>query len=90
MILVSAVIAFPQRCRVIARMRSGDWALPDGTAMDLQILPGTAFTQWWIVLRLGRADGRSATLRLWRDAWSVGDWRALQISLREYRRPPGS
>jgi hypothetical protein len=88
LIVLSAVIAYPQRSRVLARAHNGSWALPEESRMDLQILPGTHYTRWWAILRFGGTDRQSHTLRLWRDTWSAADWRALLIRLREHRRPP--
>jgi hypothetical protein len=86
LIVSSALIALPQTCRVVARLHNGAWLLPGLNAAELRMLPGTRYTRWWIVLRLGSAQCKAHTLQLWCDAFTADDWRALQISLREHRR----
>lgn len=90
LIISSALFAVPQSCRVVARLRSGAWLLPGLHSAELRMLPGTRYTRWWIVLRLGSAQCKAQRLQLWCDAFTADDWRALQISLRECRRQADS
>jgi hypothetical protein len=86
LVIVCALRSRPRRCPRFMTARDGSWELPDELLNDLQILPATRFTQWWVDLQLGRSDGVQRSLRLWRDSLEPGDWRQLLILLREHRR----
>ncbi len=85
---VHAAVRFPDTRVVLARSGDGRWSIPAQGLFDLELGTGTSFAASWVLLQLVSRD-RSLRLVLLRDQLGVGDWRRLQVAVREsaFRAP---
>lgn len=79
---VHAAVRFPETRVVFARSGDGRWSVPAQGLFDLELGAGTRFAAYWVQLELVSPD-RSLRFVLLRDQLCAGDWRRLQVAVRE-------